>query len=135
MVGRTPPKGAALPVGSGRGFRVSPAPIFFRISLDNCPFLLYSGGMQTTREFRRSLDLAFKGLVSDHTGGSANRYDRVSEALVVARELVDKLARERDEAVSEVYAYAGSYQSVADALGLSRARVQQLVERGRLSAD
>jgi DNA-directed RNA polymerase specialized sigma24 family protein len=91
--------------------------------------------MQSTKDFRRGLDLAFVGLVSNHDGGSAVRYDRVSEALVFAQELVEKLARERDELVAEVYALVGSYQSVADALGLSRARVQQLVERGRSAAE
>jgi hypothetical protein len=89
--------------------------------------------MQTTRQFRKELDRTlanFLELDSPRTG-TVNRFDRVSEALVFVGELVDKLTADRDEALSEVYAYAGSLQSVADATGLSRARVQQIIERHR----
>jgi hypothetical protein len=43
------------------------------------------------------------------------------------------LTVERDAVIADLYADAGSLQAVVDELGgrLSRARVQQLVERGR----
>ena len=93
--------------------------------------MLYSGSMQTTRQFRKTLDHSYVALHDERGGSSAQWYDTVNEALVFARELVEKLTADRDSAVAEVYAFAGSYQSVADALGMSRARVQQLVERSR----
>lgn len=87
--------------------------------------------MQTTKQFRKNLDSAFDQFIKEGDTGPGNRFDRVSEALVFATELANRLAHQRDEAMAELYAYVGTYQAVADHTGLSRARVQQLVERGR----
>jgi DNA-directed RNA polymerase specialized sigma24 family protein len=59
------------------------------------------------------------------------RYHRVSSDIELHSAVVKRLAREREACVVILHDAGSSYASIAGTTGLSRARVQQLVERGR----
>lgn len=60
------------------------------------------------------------------------RYILAAKALALHTAVVDEISRARDAVVMEAYEEPGqSYATVGDRFGLSRARVQQIVERGR----
>lgn len=58
------------------------------------------------------------------------KYQRATEREARLRVRADQAALERATAVAEIHAYGLSYAEIADNTGLSRSRVQQLVERG-----
>lgn len=60
------------------------------------------------------------------------RYTMLSKDSVLLRAAVDRLGVERARTVAAMHAPGGmSYSQIGEALGLSKARAQQLVERGR----
>lgn len=59
------------------------------------------------------------------------RYARASSAQAHHEAVVAALSRERADAALELYRDVGSYGKVADLIGCSRGRAQQLIERAR----
>lgn len=59
------------------------------------------------------------------------RFKVLTEAGVTARSVVEGLAIERAKVLAEMHAAGQSYAQIAERVGLTRARAQQLVERGR----
>ena len=67
------------------------------------------------------------------TGSPMDRYLTAGLDLAVAEAEVARCADERARALADLHGEGWSYARIAEATGLSRARAQQLVERGRLS--
>lgn len=57
-------------------------------------------------------------------------YKRATAQETKARQSADKAARSRAEAVAALHFTGLSYGRIASLLGLSRSRIQQLVEKG-----
>lgn len=57
-------------------------------------------------------------------------YQRATAKEVRLRKAADKAAAERASEVAKMHRSGMSYGQIAEATGLSRSRVQQLVERG-----
>ncbi|MER6830917.1 hypothetical protein ABT352_33325 [Streptosporangium sp. NPDC000563] len=61
------------------------------------------------------------------------RYTLLTKDLVLYEALVGRIAQERYRTVAAMSSPGGmSYAAIGDALGMSRSRAQQLVERGRI---
>jgi hypothetical protein len=63
---------------------------------------------------------------------AAIRYARASAASVLHQAVVERLGAIRAGAIASMHDDGASYASIATNTGLTRARVQQLVERTRL---
>lgn len=59
------------------------------------------------------------------------RYVEATERESMRRIEADQAAEDRASALAEMHELGASYGKLAELVGLSRARVQQLVERGR----
>ena len=59
------------------------------------------------------------------------RFRQATSAQAVHRGATDDLGHVRDQAIAELHDAGRSYAEIAQLTGLTRARVQQLVERGR----
>ena len=87
--------------------------------------------MQTTRQYRQTLTDAESMLFGDEPINSSQRWDYYAEAAVFAKMHLEQITARKDEALLSLYTYLGSYAQVAEATGLSRSRVQQIIERTR----
>jgi len=101
--------------------------------LDRSPNLLYTDPMQITQQFRDTIGSAFADLFGSEPANSNQRWDYYSDAEVAVSSLLEQVRWQKDEALRSLYRYLGSYSQVAEATGLSRSRVQQIVERSRLA--
>lgn len=59
-----------------------------------------------------------------------NAYTKATKLEAKYRRAADDAASERARALAQMHAEGMSYGAIAEATGLSRSRVQQLVERG-----
>jgi DNA-directed RNA polymerase specialized sigma24 family protein len=62
-------------------------------------------------------------------------YLEATRAQVLHQAVAAAIADRRAELLARVHANGASYQTIADMVGLTRGRVQQLVERGRVAPE
>ena len=93
-------------------------------------FMSDSGDAQPVLEVGALAD----GIISEITGswpGLLARYSALTAGQVLQQAVADRLADARASVVSGMHKGGLSYAQIAAAAGLSRARAQQLAERGR----